>query len=150
MESEMQTELPTDSIIDARISELSRRLDRRLVRRQRGFRLGVGLAAVALLGLGGTTAATAFFPSYLNFDGVVRSAYAQQFVDCVHSKGIPAVILDNTDAASILADRSLRASQWSVVRSRVVGSQLDAAGHAAGDCQTIVGKQVGQPIYPTQ
>ena len=146
----MQTELPTDLVIDARISELSRRLDRKIVRRQRGFRLGVGLAAVALLGLGGTTAATAFFPSYVNFDGVVKSAYSQQFVDCVHSKGIPAVILDNTDAATVLADRSLSARQWSVIRSRVVDSQLGAAGHAAGDCQALVSKQAGQPIYPTQ
>jgi hypothetical protein len=60
--------------IDSRVAVATKSLNRRITRRRITQRAGIGIGVAALLGLGGTSAATAFFPHYLDLQGVVKAA----------------------------------------------------------------------------
>lgn len=145
----MKTAPPDESHIDSRVATAARALDKRITRRGIAQRVGIGVGAAALLGIGGTGAATAFFPHYLDMQGVVKTAYVDRFVDCVRDAGWNADVLGDAEAAPTLESWGADPAMYSVVTHHLLQDTQGQAGRAIGACQLEIADEVGEPITPT-
>lgn len=140
---------PDETHIDSRVATAARALEKRITRRGIAQRVGIGVGSAALLGVAGTGAATAFFPHYLDMQGVVKTAYVDQFVDCVRGAGWDATVLGDTEAAPTLESWGADPAVYSVVTHHLLQETSGQAGRAIGACQLQIADEVGEAITPT-
>ncbi|KFF58659.1 hypothetical protein JF66_16930 [Cryobacterium sp. MLB-32] len=109
-------------------------------------RIGIGAGALLVLGIAGNGAATAFFPQYVDLDGVVKSVYAEDFVDCIQAAGWDARILPPAESVPIVENWGLDPSTYTAVFSHLLQDTQGQAGRAISLCQEEISEDVGEPI----
>jgi len=144
----MKTQPPPVSFVASRVDHAEAAVGRRLRRSRIRTRVVIGAAALGVFSLGGVGAATAFFPQYVDMEGVVKSAYVDEFVECVKDAGWDATVLEGATAASILNGFDVDPSAYSAVGHHLPQESLREASNAIGDCQTEVSDRVGESIAP--
>ena len=144
----MKTQPPPATLVASRVDLAEIAVGRRLRRSRIRSRVAIGAAALGVFSLGGVGAATAFFPRYVDMEGVVKSAYVDEFVECVRDAGWNAEVLEGATAATILDGFGVDSSTYSAVGHHLAQESLREASHAIGDCQTEVSKKAGESISP--
>jgi len=144
----MKTQPPPTALIASRVDHAEAAVGLRLRRSRIRTRVAIGAAALGVFSLGGVSAATAFFPQYVDMQGVVKSAYVDEFVECVRAAGWDATVLEGATATSTLDSFAVDPSVYSVVGHHLPEEGLREASHAIGDCQTEVSDRVGESISP--
>lgn len=146
----MNTDLPIASEIDRSVERLRGRVMARTAGRSRARRLGIGAAAVGALtlaGVGGAGIATAFHPSTIDMQGVIKTKFVDAFVDCSEKAGVETVILTGSAAQQVLdgwpdADPATH----SVIESRMDARYQGDLGRALSACQAEVVAGTGETI----
>jgi len=141
---------PTSAKIDQAVAAVERSLRATVRRRRIGARVGIGAAALAALGIAGTGAATAFFPQYYDLQGVVKTLYVEDFVDCIRAAGWDAEILSPAEAAPILDGWGVDPATNSVTTHHLLQSTQGQAGRAITTCQEDLSAAAGEPIMAEQ
>lgn len=144
----MKTQPPPAALVTSRVEHAEAAVGLRLRRSRTRTRVAIGAAALGVFSLGGVSAATAFFPQYVDMEGVVKSAYVDEFVECVRDAGWDAQVLQGANAATILDGFAVDPSAYSAVGHHLAQESLREASHAIGDCQTEVSDRVGESISP--
>jgi len=144
----MKTQPPPVSFVTSRVDHAEAAVGLRLRRSRIRTRVVIGAAALGVFSLGGVGAATAFFPQYVDMEGVVKSAYVDEFVECVRDAGWDATVLDGATAASILDGFGVDPATYSAVGHHLPQESMREASHAIGDCQTEISDRVGESIAP--
>jgi len=142
----MKTPPPPTSFIQTRVSLAETVVGQRVKRNRNRTRVAIGALALGLFSLGGASAATAFFPQYVDLEGVVKSAYADEFVECVSAAGWDARVLEGEAATSILDGFGADPSTYSAVTHHLPQETIVESSHAIGDCQASVSADVGESI----
>ena len=137
---------PTPTQIDAAVAASERTLRRTIRRRQLSARVGIALGAVVAIGIGGTGAATAFFPQYTDLEGVVKTVYVDDFVECIQDAGWDAAVLSAEEAAPILQGWGAATSTYSVVSNHLAKETQGEAGRAISACQEELSADAGETI----
>jgi len=137
---------PTPAEIDHTIAAAERNLRQRIGRRRTISRVGIGTGALLILGIAGTGAATAFFPQYFDLQGVVKTAYSEQFIDCVKAAGWDARALPAAEGALVIESWGLDPSTHTVVTSHLAQQTQGEAGRAISACQEKISDKVGEQI----
>ena len=141
---------PTSAQIDTTVAAAERSLRKTVRRRRTLTRAGIGAGALAILGVAGTGAATAFFPHYSDMQGVVKTEYAQDFVDCVRAAGWDAEIMSPAESAPILESWGVDPAENSVTDHHLLQSTQGEAGRAITTCQEELSAEAGESIMATQ
>jgi hypothetical protein len=140
---------PTHAQIESTVSTAERSVRRTIGRRRNMARVGIGAGAVVVIGIAGTGAATAFFPQYYDLEGVVKTVYAEDFVDCIQAAGWDAQILSPTEGAPTIESWGFDTSTHTVVSSHLLQDTQGEAGRAISLCQEDMSADVGEPIIGT-
>jgi len=137
---------PTESQIESTVAAAEKTARRRIGHQRNLGRAGIGVGVLVALGLGGSGVATAFFPRYIDLEGVVKAQYAEQFVECIRDAGWDAQILDETDAAPILAGWGADPADHRVVTNHLRQETQGVSGRAITTCQEEIAADVGEGI----
>ena len=146
----MHTAPPTSAQIVTTVSAAERSLVKRVHRLRAASRVAIGAGALAVLGVAGTGAATAFFPQYSDLQGVVKTEYAQEFVDCIRAAGWHAEILSAAESAPILETWGVDPAENSVINNHLLQSSQGEAGRSITACQDDLSAEAGESIMATQ
>ncbi|MCU1406780.1 MAG: hypothetical protein JWQ43_3083 [Glaciihabitans sp.] len=142
----MRTAPPTADRIDSSVATAERGLRRGISRRRNLSRAGIGAGALVVLGIAGSGAATAFFPQYYDLQGVVKTQYADDFVDCIRAAGWDAQLLNPAEAAPILENWGADASTSSIVTNHLAKETQGESGRAISLCQEQLADEFGEGI----
>jgi hypothetical protein len=137
---------PTHAQIESTVASAEHSVRRTIGRRRNMARVGIGAGALVVLGIAGNGAATAFFPQYYDLEGVVKTVYAEDFVDCIQAAGWDAQILGPTEGAPIIESWGFDTSTHTVVSSHLLQDTQGEAGRAISLCQEEISADVGEPI----
>ncbi|MBF0816248.1 hypothetical protein E4U02_07485 [Microbacterium paludicola] len=113
-------------------------------------RAGIGAAAIAAIsiaGIGGASVATAFYPTSVAMQGVVKSQYVDAFIVCSEDAGVETVILTGRSATDVLAGwPGADDATYKVVESRMDSRDQGRLGRAITGCQAELEARFGEPI----
>lgn len=144
----MITAPPSSHDVDTRIDAIRRDVGAQIRRRSAAGRIGIGAAlagAFALSGAGIATAALA--PTTVDMQGVLKTRYVDEFVQCSEDAGVETVILTGSAAAQVLEGRGdIDTTQYTAVESRMDSREQGRLGRALSACQAEIAARVGEPI----
>ena len=137
---------PPASQIESTVAAAEKNVRRRIGHQRTLGRAGIGVGVLVALGLGGTGVATAFFPRFVDLQGVVKAQYAEEFVECIRDAGWDAQLLDAADAAPILAGWGADPADHRVVTNHLPQETQGVSGRAITTCQEDIAEEAGEGI----
>ncbi|GAA3645862.1 hypothetical protein GCM10022202_01380 [Microbacterium marinilacus] len=136
--------------------EIARRSDRiridvmaRVGRSRHRIRIVAAIvAALAFTGAGvaGAGVATAFHPTIVDMQGVMRTEFVDELVACNEEAGVETVILTGVTAAEVLAGwPDASPSTHSAIELRMDSRNQGELGRAVSACQAEIAERAGEP-----
>ncbi|MEV7693775.1 hypothetical protein AB0N73_10650 [Microbacterium sp. NPDC089189] len=143
----MITAPPDPTTIDTRLTAVRAKANQRIQRRSHVGRIGIGAALAGTFTLAGAGIATASFPVTIDMQGVVKTKYVDEFVQCSEDAGVETVILTGSTAANVLEGwTDLDIATYTAVESRMDSRDQGRLGRALSACQAEIAERVGEPI----
>lgn len=144
----MITAPPNTEIINARVDTIRRDTSALTRRRSTAGRIGIGAALAGAFALSGAGIATASFPATtVDMQGVVKTQYVDDFVQCSEEAGVETVILTGSAATRVLDGwADIDTADYTAVESRMNSTEQGRLGRALSSCQTEIAAKVGEPI----
>lgn len=143
----MITAPPNSTAIENRVSAIRSGVGQRIRRRSHISRIGIGAALAAAFTLTGAGIATATFPVTIDMQGVVKTKYVGEFVQCSEAAGVETVILTGLSATRVLEGwTDIDIANYTAVESRMDSRNQGQLGRALSACQQDIASRVGEPI----
>ncbi len=138
---------PEASDVARRVDGIRADVSRRIARRSRATRIGIGATVAAGFALGGAGVASASFPTTVDMQGVVKTKYVDEFVQCSQDAGVETVILTGDASARVLGGRpGIDETRYTAIESRMDSRDQGQLGRALTACQQTIAAEVGEPI----
>lgn len=143
----MITAPPNSNEVDNRVSAIRAGVGKRIRRQSHAGRIGVGAALAGAFTLTGAGIATASFPVTIDMQGVVKTKYVDELVQCSEDAGVETVILTGSSADRVLEGwTDLDVANYTAVESRMDSRDQGRLGRALSACQADIAAKVGEPI----